>query len=110
MITVRIIGLDKLEKKMSGLPAILALELSNAIKKSAYLIEGKAKEVTPVITGYLRGSIRSEITRHRAIVAPHAEYAPMVHARKPFMKWGAEKAAPGIKKIFESAINKALRR
>ena len=115
MIKIEIKGLDKLIRKLGTLSYEIKMELSNAIKKSAFLVETRAKEVTPVDTGRLRASITTAISGPEAIIAPHTEYAIFVHEGvggrrpRPFMRWGVEQAEPDIQRIFEDAISKVLR-
>jgi len=103
-ITITLKGLDEVVKKFKDMPSDFISEMDKAIKRSAYLVEGEAKKVTPVITGRLRASISSVFNILQAIIAPHTDYAIYVHRRKPFMKWGAEKAVDAIKKEFGNAI------
>ena len=111
MINIQVKGLDKLLRNFDTLSIEMKLMITDAIKKSALLIESKAKPITPVDTGRLRSSITSAITPMEAIVAPHTEYAIFVHegtrymGPRPFMEIGAEKAFPEIRKVFEDAIN-----
>jgi len=125
-ITIRIEGLSKLNDKLRRFSPRLKRELSKAIAKSAYLVERETKPITPIDTGRLRGSIRTNISGLRAIIAPTAKYAIFVHEgtrrwplRMPpkspgtvrqFLKKGSEKAAPRIRKYFEDAIRITIER
>lgn len=115
MITIEVKGLDELVRKFGDLPNDLMKEISDAMRKSAFLVEAKAKPLTPVDTGRLRASIRPDYIRPlEAAIAPHTEYAIYVHEgtrymkARPFMKWGVKAAEGDIKKVFEEAISKVL--
>lgn len=121
MITIKILGINQLIQKMSGIPVNLKSELSKAVKKSAFLVEEKSKET--VSTGPLRAyqtgalwrSITPAISPFKAIIAPHVEYAEFIHEGtrymkpRPFMKVGVEKAEKDIQKAFDDAINKVIK-
>ena len=110
MITIKITGLNEVIKKFEKMPRDFITEMDKAVKRSAYLVEGEAKKVTPVLTGRLRASISSIFSTLQAIVSPHTDYAIYVHEgtrfmeRRPFMKWGVEKAVDAIKKEFQKAV------
>ena len=112
---VKIEGLDKLTRGLDRFPSNLKAEFKNAMNKAAFLVEAKAKPVTPVDTGRLRGSIRADYIRtFEAAIAPHTTYAIFVHEGtrymkgRPFMKWGLEQSLPTIEGLFKSAVDKAL--
>jgi len=124
MIRIEIKNLDKVIKKFDRLPKELTIEIRDAIRKSAFLVEAEVKPITPIDTGRLRGSISSDISPFRAVISPHVFYAIFVHEGtknwpiwmppkapgtvRQFMKVGAEKAKPKIEKTFEKAIKRAL--
>jgi hypothetical protein len=57
------------------------------VKKTAFRIEGKAKQDCPVDTGVLRGSIQTKIeSPTKATVGTPIEYAPYVHDGTRHMK------------------------
>ena len=122
-ITITIKGLNEVVKKFESMPREFISEMDKAVKRSAYLVEGESKKVTPVLTGRLRASISSVFSTLQAIVSPHTDYAIYVHQgtyaghipeprgegqkgmqARPFMLWGAEKAVDAIKKEFGEAI------
>lgn len=125
-ITIRIIGLDKFTDKLKRFSPRLKSELCKAISQSAYLIERETKPITPVDTGCLRGSIRTNITGLRAIIAPTVDYAVFVHEGtrrwplhmppkspgtvRQFLRIGAEKSIPRIRKYFEDAVRITIER
>ena len=111
MITVKVTGLEQVMKKFERMPREFIEEMDKAVKKSAYLIEGESKKVTPVDTGRLRASISSAFSVLQAIISPHTNYAVYVHEGtrfmqgRPYMKWGVEKAKDAIKKQFQNAVD-----
>ena len=70
--------------------------LQSTIEKFAFSIERASKQVTPVKTGLLRGSILAEIKPLWAMISPHTNYAAFIHEgtsriqARPFMTWGLE--------------------
>lgn len=53
-------GIDELKVKFNASPAIIDKHVGNALVKTAFLVEGKAKQYAPVKYGILRGSINSQ--------------------------------------------------
>lgn len=110
MITIQIKGLDQVIRKFERMPREFINEMDKSVKRSAYLVEGESKKITPVDTGRLRSSIMSSFSVLQAIIGPHTDYAIYVHEGtrymqgRPFMKQGAEKAISAIKKEFQKAI------
>ena len=113
---IQLHGWKEFQQKMRKMPKHLNSELTNAIKKSALLIEAESKPLTPVDTGRLRGSIKSDIKKLEAKIAPHVNYSVYVHQGtrymkgRPFLKQGMEKAMPQIKRWFKNGISIALRK
>lgn len=76
----------------------LGTAIQEGIERLAFGIEGESKKVSPVDTGRMRGSIRTDMRTLEAIIAPHTEYAIYVHEGtwkmrgRPFMVWGLESA------------------
>ena len=119
MLKIKIKNLDKLVRGLREFPPELKTEIGKAIMKSAYLVEGKSKPITPVLTGQLRGSIASKFSSFQAIIQPNKEYAIYVHenltAHHPvgeakFMEKGAKQAEPQIQREFQGAINNVIRK
>jgi len=122
MIKIEIKGIDKLNRKFRILPRRLKGGIENAIRKSAFLVEATSKETVSrgplraVDTGRMMRSIAPDYVRaFETAIAPHTEYAIYVHEgtrymrARPFMKVGAEKAEPGIRRFFEEAVKEAIR-
>lgn len=124
-IDIRIKNLDKLTRGLNKFPGNLKREFRVAMEKAIFMVEGKAKPITPYDTGRLRASITKDyIKSFAAAISPKVNYAIYVHMgtrywplsmppKKPgtvrqFMKIGAEKAEPTIDILFNSAVEKAL--
>jgi len=112
MIEVKIPNLNKLKKAFGSHRSLFITEFQRAISLAGRKIEAESKKVTPVDRGRLRASIRADIGRLQAIVAPHTEYAVFVHEGtsrmkgRPFMKQGTDKA--NVIKLFEEAEKRIL--
>ena len=117
-IRITIPNISELREAFSRFPNIVAPFLRDASMKSALAIEGSAKEVTPVDTGRLRGSIATSLgVRDKgisSIIQTNVFYAIFVHegtARmkgRPFMKQGVEKVMGRIEGYYKEATEKAL--
>ena len=79
MATVTIKNIDRLTRKFNK---IANMELEEPMKKAIVLVHGQAKELAPVDTGNLAGSIHSELNKRKAQlegrVYTNLEYAPYV--------------------------------
>ena len=62
--------LSKFSGKISNVPRVIDNRIKQAIKKTAFLIEGESKKQTPVDTGRLRASIYTTVKEDSAIVQP----------------------------------------
>ncbi len=86
--------------------------INKALEASALLVEGTAKNLAPVDTGYLRNSITHEVEGKEARVGATAEYAGFVElgtskqAAQPFLNPALEQNKRNIKRIFEDAIKR----
>lgn len=125
MIEIEIKNLDNVMKVFKRFPVEMKRNLSDAILKSGYTVEGKAKEVTPIDTGRLRSSIYTKISPLEAIVSTNIKYAVFIHegtARYPlsmppknsatvrqFMKVGAEKSRALVESYFREALEKTIK-
>lgn len=117
-IKVEIKGLDKLESLLKKAPGKIATALREASAKSAFLIEGRAKKLSPVDTGRLRSSIQTSLGvidgGLGSIVKTNVDYAIYVHegtrrmAGRPFMKQAADQSELEIGRIYSSAVKDAI--
>jgi len=122
---IRIEGLDKVVYGLEVLPDRINWRMSDAIRKSAIMIERKTKPITPIDTGYLRSKTRAwVIKKDYAEISAKAPYAAAVHegtrkwplSKKPkspgtvrrFLEKGAEASAPFIEKTFSDAVDRAI--
>jgi HK97 gp10 family phage protein len=119
-IRITIQGIDKVRAAFAKFPDTIGPHLRDASMKSAFLIEGAAKKLSPVDTGRMRASIATSLgIRDRgitAIVQTNVHYAIHVHEgtkrmkKRPFMKQGAESVSGRIGSIYESEMNKAMQK
>tara|TARA_R100000501_G_C2546675_1_gene63127 strand:+ start:161 stop:550 length:390 start_codon:yes stop_codon:yes gene_type:complete len=77
MFSLKVLGLDKLNKKLNS-KNTLGKPLSEQIGLTTAQLEAGVKKATPVVTGRLRGSIFSEINPHKSVVGTNVFYAPFV--------------------------------
>jgi len=95
-------SLAQLQKKFGSIEAEKIL--GKGIKILAANIERESKQVSPVDTGIMRGSIRPVFEGNlRASIGPRkVNYAIFVHegtrfmSARPFMVWGARSAVDGF--------------
>jgi HK97 gp10 family phage protein len=77
----------KLAGDLLGAALVVDAKASLAIAKTALDIEADAKAFCPVDTGFLRGSISSEIEPLEAEIGPTADYAG-------YVEYGTSRMAP----------------
>ena len=75
-VTMKIIGLDKLTKKLDKKNVIDPL--NDGVKRATFLLEREVKMATVVDTGRLRASITSQLGVGFGQVGTNVEYAPVV--------------------------------
>lgn len=80
------IDADKAKDFFGRLPKEVAKAIDIGLQKAAFIIEGRAKELSPVDTGRMRGSIITSLVPLQATVAPYTNYAVYVHEGTKFMK------------------------
>lgn len=90
-IQVDVEGLAELQKVFEASPRVVGKSLADAVNKTAYYIEGKAKSLAPIRTSALRGSIHTDEAKAslgldmKATVGTDLKYAPyQEYGVKPF--------------------------
>lgn len=59
-LTVDVIGAKEMKRAFAAAPKVVGNELKDALAKTAYIVEGRAKSYAPIQYGFLRGSIHTE--------------------------------------------------
>lgn len=82
-VSVKVIGVDKIERKLLAIAKGVPVELVDAMNKAAAVVNSHAKMIVPIRTGDLRGSIHTkpaEISGQTVTsgVATSKEYAAYV--------------------------------
>lgn len=96
------------------LPKEVAKAIDIGLQKAAFLVEGSAKEKSPVDTGRLRASIITTLLPLQATVAPHVNYAVFVHEGtqyqkpQPFLRDAAREKENEVIGIVNDEIAKVL--
>lgn len=104
------VDISEATKRLALLPADIDKGLGRAIKKSAFLIERYAKQLSPVDTGRLRNSISSDVYPMEATIEPHVNYAIYVHEGtrhfdpRPFMRNAGEQAREQIEDFIYNEL------
>lgn len=87
MISIQIKNAAQIKSAFRRSPYIMTKNLSGAIKRVAYKVQGQSQRITPVKTGFLRRSHTTTFeTGLRATIEPTASYAGFVHEGTRFMK------------------------
>lgn len=117
-VQVRIKNLPQIKSAFNIAPRAMSRELSDAIKKSTFLVEGQSKIRTPVKTGFLRNSHQTSFSGgglgFSGIVEPTAHYAGFVHQGtrymkgRPFLRQGLESSESKIQLLFRMAVQNVL--
>ena len=114
-INIQIPGAKSLEKKWAAMPTQLKALFAEAFTKAGYVVEGKSKDKTPVLTNRLRSSISTDLSKvvsknPRVTISPHTNYALYVHEGtrymegRPFMANGYKAAKSDIDTIFKNLL------
>lgn len=118
MLSVKITGLDELEKNFSRHREIVETAVQKALKKSIAMAETEAKKRTPVDTGLLQGSIGGEqgysyVRGLTAGVGTNVKYALFVEmsdksrhkvGEAHYMEHGVQAALPYMQDAFTDAM------
>lgn len=70
--------LKRIQRKLEKAPENIQRGAQTEITRAAYAIEAGAKRRTPVKTGRLRSSIRTDVKKLAADIGTNTEYAPFV--------------------------------
>ena len=119
-ITLKIKGLDGLQRAMKKWPDIAGRETQDALKKSINDVQAETVPITPIDIGRLRSGFRQKVRPFKATLFNTKEYAIYVHegtgrwplSRPPrnpgtvrqFLKVGLEKSKKKIEKNFGKAL------
>lgn len=77
--TIKLEGHDEVQKSVEDLLKNIEPELENGLDKAAEFAEIRIKEAAPVgVTGHLRESVTTIVSRLRREIGPTAEYADAV--------------------------------
>lgn len=117
-IRVEIKNLQQIRTAFARFPETIAPYLRKASMKSAFLIERRAKELSPVDTGRMRGSIATSLgvlnKGISSVVQTNVFYAVWVHEGtrrlrgRPFMKQAAEQNRQNIQNIYDDEVKNAM--
>jgi len=114
VITLKVRGFRQLQKNFRKAPQVTFRELNKAIKIVGWMITRKSKDVTPVKTGALKGSIRPSFEPLKTIIEPHKNYGLYVHEgtkymkARPFLKWGVENSVTDVENVLSRAVQRVL--
>lgn len=87
MISIQIKNAAQIKSAFRRSPYVMTKNLSGAIKRVAYKVQGQSQRITPVKTGLLRRSHTTTFeTGLRATIEPTANYAGWVHDGTRFMR------------------------
>jgi hypothetical protein len=124
MISVKIPKLANLQKALKKYPEYAGKEIKNALEASLWQIVRETKPITPVDSGFLKGSIGDvakeglfEVKKLSALVGTKIKYAVYVHegfqkhttGQRKFLEVGLKKATPMIKQFFAQAVENTNR-
>jgi len=116
---MRIEGLDQLRRSLKKYPAISAKNIQEAISKSIFQVERKAKPKTPVDTGRLRAGYKHKFGLLTGTLFNPVKYAFKQHenlgfrhrvGEAKFMEKGLVESFGQINKFFSEALEKTLRK
>lgn len=113
-IKIRITNLPEIKRAFGQAPQLMQKHFNVAIRQATFLLEGRSKINTPVLTGYLRNSHVTRFTGSgigfSGTVEPTANYAMFVHEgtrfmkARPFLKEAADSSENDIERLFTQAM------
>ena len=113
-------SIEELQTKLRNISLGTIPELQKGMTDAAQNVEGRSKELCPVITGTLRRSISSETkvmgNEIKGIVGANVEYAEAVHegtskrSPNPFILNSIEEKEQETLKILGDAVEEGIRR
>lgn len=114
-VNVEIKNIAQIKSAFRQAPYLMTKNLSKAIGRSIYKVQSSSMKITPVKTGFLRGSHRTGMTSPLSgYVEPTASYAYFVHEgtrfmkARPFLKDALEFEDGFIQAEFEHAVQETL--
>lgn len=118
MIKIKIKGLDQLAKNLKKYPRESAKNIQEAITKSIFMIERKAKPKTPVDTGRLRAGYRHSFGLLKGTLFNPVNYAFKQHegnfrhktGERKFLEKAFIQSSGQINKFFEEALEKTIKK
>jgi len=122
VISLRITGLEGLNRRFKKSPILLNREVKKSLGKIVSMIEGESKRRTPVDSGLLRSSIGGSrgwkwVKGWTASVGTNVKYAMAVHeghgrhniGERKYMEKGAEASKSFIQKQMKRAMDNLAR-
>lgn len=109
------VGLKRIQGVFKSAPSKTIHEFNEAVEKSIYYLERRAKPLTPVRTGRLRASYQTMFGTLTGALFPTVDYAIYVHEgtrymrARPFLREAVAVSENQIQKYFEEAINNVFK-
>ena len=115
-----IMGIEELQAKLRNMSLTMGPMIEKGMTDAVQNVEGRSKELCPVITGTLRRSISSETkvmgNEIKGIVGANTEYAETVHegsskrAPNPFILNSIKEKEDETLRILGDAVEEGIRR
>lgn len=109
-VSIEIKGLQKMADLLDKSPRVAEKEVRAALAKGVIVLQGAARQFTPVDTGRLRGGHKTRVGAFEAAVYNPVDYALYVHEgtrkmrARPFYKLAAEDSKDKINSIFDKHV------
>lgn len=117
---ITIKNLPQIKAAFESAPRLMGQGIKKAVTDSTFLIEGRSKKRTPVLTGFLRSSHRTSFQGSglgfKGTVEPTAKYAGFVHEgtrfmrARPFLREAVQESELNIESLFVKEIQNVLDR
>lgn len=114
-VQMRITNQREIMKAFGLAPTLMAKNLAKAMRGSLFDVQRASMRITPVATGFLRGSHRTQfISPLKGEVQVLADYAEFVHdgtrymSARPFLADAAEMESGFVTAEFEKAVQDTL--
>jgi phage gpG-like protein len=113
-ISIRIKNASQIRRAYDKAPAEMTKALSIAIKKAAFLVQGRSMQNAPVLTGRLRASHFTHFMPLAATVGTNTNYDTFVHEGtkfmkgRPYLRMAVEDSNNEINDLFTRATQEVL--
>jgi len=110
-VALKITGLDRIREGLARAPHELRVVANRVVDEKMSKVTGRAREIVPVRTGYLRSTIYSERTGFlgwevgaSAFYAGFVEFGTRYMSARPYLRPAVEEKMPLVREALKDAL------